>query len=311
FELLEKQSAGWFYTESRFKDAVPRLLVYRAVKDFPLVVTVGRSTREIFAALNAKRRSYNIIAGLLTLLILAAIAHSVHGGWQLERASEELRRQNARFQAALDNMPHGISMYDADGGFMVSNRRYLDMYGIPLEEARLGTPLAKLLAQRSKLEASPADPAELAREMMAYLADGGPVVRQARLTDGRTISIINQPMADGGFVATHQDITAQQRAERDLRGMKNFLDTIIENIPMPLVVKDPQTQAFTFVNQAYEEFIGLPRAEIIGQTVYDIYPRDIAQRIVDLDNTAIEAVRTGTGLIKAEVPALTKRGPRV
>jgi diguanylate cyclase (GGDEF)-like protein/PAS domain S-box-containing protein len=311
FELLAKQPAGWFYTESRFKDQVPRLLVYRAVKDFPLVVTVGRSTREIFAALNAKRRSYNIIAGLLTLLILAAIAHSVHGGLRLERASEELRRQNARFQAALDNMPHGISMYDAQGGFMVSNRRYLDMYGIPPEAARLGTPLAELLASRSALEASPMDPAELAREMMAYLADGGPVVRQARLKDGRTVSIINQPMADGGFVATHQDVTAQQRAERELRSTKNFLDIIIEKIPMPLVVKDPQTQKFTFVNQAYEEFIGRTRAELIGRTVYDIYPRDIAQRIVDLDNAAAEGLRTGAGLIRAEVPAQTVRGPRI
>jgi diguanylate cyclase (GGDEF)-like protein/PAS domain S-box-containing protein len=311
FELIDKQPAGWFYTESRFKDQIPRLLVYRSVKDFPLVVTVGRSTREIFAALNAKRRSYNIIAGLLTLLILAAIGHSVHGALQLDRASEELRRQNARFQAALDNMPHGISMYDAQGGFMVSNRRYLEMYGIPAETARLGASLEQMLTSRMRLEDSTEDPAELAREMMAYLADGGPVVRQARLRDGRTISIINQPMADGGFVATHQDITTQQRAERELRSTKNFLDTIIENIPMPLVVKDPRTQEFTFVNQAYEEFIGRTRAELIGKTLYDLYPREIAQRIAELDDAAIAAMRIGAGPIKAEVPALTMRGQRV
>jgi diguanylate cyclase (GGDEF)-like protein/PAS domain S-box-containing protein len=311
FDLVGKQPAGWFYTESRFKDQVPRLLVYRSLKDYPLIVTVGRSTREIFAAVGAKRRSYNIIAGLLTLLILAAVAHSVHGGLRLERASEELRRQNARFQAALDNMPHGVSMYDAQGGFVVSNRRYLEMYGIPPETARLGMPLADLLAARKALEGWHGDPVAIAREIMAYLADGGPVVRHARLKDGRTVSIINQPMADGGFVATHQDITAQQRAERELRSTKNFLDTIIENLPMPLVVKDPLTQKFTFVNQAYVEFIGRSRADIIGQTVYDVYPRDIAQRIVDLDNEAAEAARSGAGLIKAEVPALTRRGPRV
>ena len=309
FELAAKQPAGWFYTEPAQR-SVQRLLVYRSVKDFPLV-TVGRATREIFAALNAKRRAYNIIAGRRTLLILAAGGHSVYGALRLERASGELRRQNARFQAALDNMPHGISMYDAQGGFMVSNRRYLDMYGIPPEIVRLGTPLAELLAARMHLEGAPADPAAIARELMAYLSDGGPVVRDARLKDGRTISIINQPMADGGFVATHQDITAQQRADRELSSTKNFLDTIIENIPMPLVVKDPDTQKFTFVNQAYEEFIGRTRAELIGQTVYDLYPREIAQRIVDLDNAAAEALKTGAGLIRAEVPAQTVRGTRI
>src|SRR5262249_23699385 len=129
--------------------------------------------------------------------------------------------------------------------------------------------------------------------------------------DGRTISIINQPMADGGFVATHQDITAQQRAERELRNTKNFLDTIIENIPMPLVVKDPRTQEFTFVNQAYEEFIGRTRAELIGKTLSDLYPHEIARRIAELDDAAIAAMRIGAGPIKAEVPAQTMRGQRV
>ena len=307
FELLDRQPAGWFYTESRFNDAVPRLLVYRSVKDYPLIVTVGRSTRELFAAVTAKRRSYNIIAALLTLLILAAIAHSVHGGLQLERASEELRRQNARFHAALNNMPHGISMYDAQGNFVVSNSRYLEMYGIAPEVARLGTPLEQLLACRMALDGSTDDPAELAHTLMAYLADGGPVVRQARLKDGRTISIINQPMADGGFVATHQDVTAQQRAERELRRTKNFLDTIIENIPMPLVVKDAQTQKFTFVNHAYEGFIGLPRDRVIGRTVYDIFPPDSARAVVERDD---EAVRTGKQLVRAEFPVTTPRGVR-
>src|SRR5262249_19600581 len=81
--------------------------------------------------------------------------------------------------------------------------------------------------------------------------------------------------------------------------------------PMPLVVKDPQTQKFTFVNQAYEEFIGRPRGELIGRTLHEIYPGDIAQGIAELDNAAVEAMRTGAGVIKAEVPAATPRRPRI
>jgi diguanylate cyclase (GGDEF)-like protein/PAS domain S-box-containing protein len=306
-ELVKTQPAGWFYTESRFKDQVPRLLVYRVVKDFPLIVTVGRSTRELFAAAAAKRHAYNIIAGLLTLLILGAIAHSVHGGLRLERAAEELRLQNARFHAALNNMPHGISMFDAQGRFAVSNNRYLEMYSIPPELARLGTPLDKLIGYRMALEGAPGDPGKVARGVLARLARGELVVRHARLKDGRTISITNTPMADGGFVATHQDITGEQRAERELRRTKNFLDTIIENVPMPLVVKDPLTQKFTFVNQAYEEFIGRPRDQVIGRTVYEIFPPESARAVVERDD---EAVRTGKELVRAEFPVTTPSGVR-
>jgi diguanylate cyclase (GGDEF)-like protein/PAS domain S-box-containing protein len=292
-------------------DNVERLVVYRTVKDLPLVVAIGRSSKEIFAAVTAKQRSYHFVAALLTLLILAAVGHSVHGRLQLDRASEELRLQNARFDTALNNMPHGVVMYDRDGNFVVSNRRFVDMYDFPPEMARLGTPLVKLLAHRMTLDGSPGDPEEVARGVMARLALGKPVLARTRLVDGRTIAITNLPMADGGFVATHEDITGRQRAERELRNTKNFLDTIIEHIPMPLVVKDPHTQKFVFVNHAYEEFIGKPRTDLIGQTVYDIYPRESAQLVVDRDLEAVELSSKGPGVIKAEFPAQTSRGVRI
>ncbi|HUI95402.1 MAG TPA: EAL domain-containing protein [Xanthobacteraceae bacterium] len=311
FRLLATQPSGWHYSHSEHTDHVPRLVVYRAVKDFPLIITLGRSTKEIFAALNAKRKSYNLIGGLMTILILAAVAHSVHNRLQLDRATEELKVQNARFEAALDNMPHGMSMFDADGRLLVSNTRYRAMYAMPPELTAVGTPLAKLLTRRIDLDGSGDDPETEARALRAGLALGQPLVTQRRFSDGRTISITNLPMADGGFVATHEDVTDRQRAERELRATKSFLDTVIENVPMPLLVKDPRTQAFTFVNQAYVDFIGRPREALIGRTVYDLYPRETAQLVVDRDNEAAQAWRTGTPVVKAEFPAQTSRGVRI
>ena len=313
FTRVTAQPAGWFYTTSFMTDDVKRLVVYRAIKDYPLVIAIGRSSKEIFAAVTAKQRSYNFVAALLTMLILAAVGHSVHGRRQLDRASEELQVQNARFQTALDNMPHGVVMYDNDGGFVVSNRRFLEMYDFPAELGRLGTPLARLLGHRMALDGSPGDPEEVARSILARLALGKPVMARTKLVDGRIVAITNQPMTDGGFVATHEDITGRQRAERELRNTKNFLDTVIENIPMPLVVKDPQTKKFVFVNHAYEAFIGKPREALIGQTVFDIYPEENAQAVDERDIEAVEGAATGTGLglIQAELAATTARGQRV
>jgi diguanylate cyclase (GGDEF)-like protein/PAS domain S-box-containing protein len=312
FKVLKSAPDGWFYSESPSIDAIRRLVVYRTIKDFPLVVAVGRSTQEIFASVTAKQRSYNTIAAILTALILAAIGQSINGALRLGRAAEEQRVQTARFHAALNNMPHGVSMYDGAGRFVVSNSRYLDMYAVPPELARLGTPIERIIAHRMALRGVSGDPAQLARALLGSLAAGVPVVNQSKLVDGRTISVTNLPIAEGGFVATHEDITGRQQAERELRSTKNFLDTIIENIPMPLVVKDPQTQKFTFVNHAYEEFIGRRRDEIIGRTVYDIYPVEHAQYVVDHDNAAAAAARTtGTSIIKAEFPAMTPRGERI
>ncbi len=308
FKELATRRSGWFFTASNLTDRVPRLLVYRTAKDYPLVITLGRASKEIFAAVSAKRKSYNFIAGLLTILILAAIAHSVQGRLQLDRASERLRRQNARFHAALNNMPHGVSMYDRHGRFVVSNARYLEMYGLTPEDVTLGTMLHQILACRMKLHATPGDPQALARSLLARIALGKPVPAFATTKDGRTISVTNQPMADGGFVATHEDITERQRAQRELKSTKIFLDTVIENIPLPLVVKDARTQKFVFVNHAYEEFIGRTRDQLIGLTVHDLYPLDHAQSVVERD---IEALHTGNGLVRAEFVLATPRGPRI
>jgi diguanylate cyclase (GGDEF)-like protein/PAS domain S-box-containing protein len=308
FRELATRRAGWFFTESNLTDRIPRLLVYRAVKDYPLVISLGRASKEIFAAVTAKRKSYNFIAGLLTALILAAIAHSVQGRLQLDRASEKLRRQNARFHAALNNMPHGVCMFDRHGRFLVSNDRYLEMYGIPSEVAALGTPFDQILERRTKVDGTAGDPRVLARTLLSRIALGKPVQAFANTSDGRTISITNQPMADGGFVATHEDITERQRAQRELKSTKIFLDTVIENIPMPIVVKDAQTQKFIFVNHAYEEFIGRTRDQLIGLTVHDLFSPEHAQKVVERDN---EAMRTGNGLVKAEFVLATPRGPRI
>ncbi|HZW73239.1 MAG TPA: PAS-domain containing protein, partial [Caldimonas sp.] len=134
---------------------------------------------------------------------------------------------------------------------------------------------------------------------------------QLRFIDERTLRVTHQPMPDGGFVATHEDITDQQRAERELRSTKHFLDTVLANVPMPLLVKDPRTQVFTFVNQAYVDFVGRPREELIGRTVYDLYPHATAQVIVDHDLEAAQTWRSGAPAVKAEFPVETSRGVRI
>ena len=55
--------------------------------------------------------------------------------------------------------------------------------------------------------------------------------------------MVNQPIEGGGWVATHEDITERKRAERELEQTRAFLDTIIENVPSPIIVKDAQTCA--------------------------------------------------------------------
>src|SRR5204863_3689698 len=55
-----------------------------------------------------------------------------------ERAADELKEQHRRFDVALNNMAHGLCMFDKDMRLIVSNKRYAEMFNMPLEKVRPG-----------------------------------------------------------------------------------------------------------------------------------------------------------------------------
>ena len=80
--------------------------------------------------------------------------------------------------------------------------------------------------------------------------------------------------------------TAQRLAEKNLEHARNFLDTVIENLPLPVIVKDTNTLHIQLVNRAYESFVGTPREQLIGKTIYEIFSPEDAESIVRLDREA-------------------------
>ena len=95
---------------------------------------------------------------------------------------------------------------------------------------------------------------------------------------------------------------ARLLAEKKLEEARTFLDTIIENVPLPIVVKNPKTLEFELVNRAYELFIGTSRDKIIGKTLYDIYPAEDAESVVRSD---VEASSSEKRIVVAELALRT------
>jgi PAS domain S-box-containing protein len=90
------------------------------------------------------------------------------------------------------------------------------------------------------------------------------------------ISLSSAPIRDSmgrirGIVSVMDDITKRKAAERSLRESLHFLQRLIDTIPNPIFYKDTD-DVFQGCNLAFERFVNLSREEIIGKTVYDIYP---------------------------------------
>jgi diguanylate cyclase (GGDEF)-like protein len=119
----------------------------------------------------------------------------------------------AAIHAALDNMSEGLVMYDADERLVMCNRRYAEIYRLPPELARVGTPFATLLDYWNGIGLL--DGADNRRKRVAASVSEGPCRIELSMRDGRIIELNERSMPDGGWVATHEDITDRRRAEEN------------------------------------------------------------------------------------------------
>jgi diguanylate cyclase (GGDEF)-like protein len=130
FKNVNKQPMGWYYTGSNFTDQIPRLVTYRSIKGYPLIVTIGLSTAELFSTVYAKQEWYNFIAVALSLVILGVNGFSVRGRFLRERMAEALKVQNLR----LRDLAH----HDALTG-LVNRARFAELLDNQLALGSTGT----------------------------------------------------------------------------------------------------------------------------------------------------------------------------
>jgi len=131
----------------------------------------------------------------------------------------QLRAQNLRFDAALNNMSHGLLMFDANGHMAICNQRYLELYGLSADIVKPGLSVRDLLQARSATGTFFGDADKYVASLNAKIASGETYDRMVELPDGRTVSIVSRPMAGGGWVVTHEDVSERRRAEKQIAHM--------------------------------------------------------------------------------------------
>ncbi len=140
------------------------------------------------------------LAGLTLLLAFAC--------WRMWRRDREI-------VAALDNMTQGLCMFDAGARIMVRNQPYLEMYGLSPEVVKPGCSLKDLITHRKQAGFFKGDVEAYCRDILANVAKGERFTAVVETSDGRVINVVNKPMPNGGWVATHADITERKRLERE------------------------------------------------------------------------------------------------
>jgi PAS domain S-box-containing protein len=188
-----------------------------------------------------------------------------------------------QLSAALNNMPLGLVMIDAKARILMTNIQFRTMYQIPSHIIGPDTTLRDILTYRAKKGLFMGNIDDFMAGILNRIAKGKPSTTEVALADGRVLRVSEQPMAGGGWVATHEDFTEQRRAARILERTERFLATVIENVSEAIMAKDARDLRYTFVNKAAEKLYGLPRAQIIGKSARDFFPAETAERIEQQD----------------------------
>jgi len=131
-----------------------------------------------------------------------------------QKQEEDLRIRHLQFDTAINNMSQGLCFFDAGHRLIVCNDRYVDMYDLPRDRVGPGTALTDVVDMRFEAGSFPAMTREeylIWRANVAVSAE--PTDSIVELRNGRTFKIRHRPLPDGGWVATHEDITEQRRSE--------------------------------------------------------------------------------------------------
>ena len=194
------------------------------------------------------------------------------------RVNELIEKQALQFDAALANMSQGICMFDASQRLIVCNKRYAELYGLNEEQTRPGTTLRAILQHRIATGHAPDDHESYINDRINEVSQNKPYQITNRLRDGSYVSVIHRPLADGGWVATHEDVTEAKRREESFR-------LLFDNNPVPMWVFDRESLRFLAVNEAAITHYGYSFEQFLSMMVTDLRPIDDRVRFANLLRT--------------------------
>jgi diguanylate cyclase (GGDEF)-like protein/PAS domain S-box-containing protein len=157
----------------------------------------------------------------------------------------EIQTQYERLSAAINNMPLGLCMFDAEQKLIVCNQRYAEIYGVSEEHTRPGTPLEAILEHRLQVTATARGGEDMIVERLAAIRAGKPWFEINEFGDGRIIAMSYHPLSNGGSVAIHEDVTERRKTEQRIAHMAHH--DALTDLPNRVQFREAMTEALRSV----------------------------------------------------------------
>jgi PAS domain S-box-containing protein len=209
-----------------------------------------------------------------------------------KRSERELLATLSELQLIFDNALVGM-IYVSNDLIVKANAATERMFGYAprdLRELSIDALFAdgaewRALAAAFAAATASADSAERSR--------GVSFERLAQRADGSTfwcagiVRPLDPAQPAQGLILTLMDVDARHRSEDELRRVRNYLDLVVENLPVLVSVREAASGRFVSLNRAGESITGLAREQVIGRTWHEVYGRQFADLYAELDRKAL------------------------
>jgi diguanylate cyclase (GGDEF)-like protein/PAS domain S-box-containing protein len=222
-----------------------------------------------------------LIGGIVVCSFLATIAFWIHS--TLRRAKRSQLRRNGYVSSALNHLSQGVLMTDPKKRIVLCNDRYLEIYGLVRSDVTkdmTGPELLELRRQRGWLDVSVEDYYKYAERPEGFVTE---------LPNGRSVLARYFALPNGGSVATHEDCTEQRNLSKQLATTKQFLESMLDNVPVCVAAKNIEDGRYIFANRAFERFSRFSRDYIVGKRADEIFRPDTTAGIEAADQAALNS----------------------
>jgi diguanylate cyclase (GGDEF)-like protein/PAS domain S-box-containing protein len=229
-------------------DNKDRILSSRRLARFPFIVAAGLESDAALADWRKEAATITAFAlfscGLVAIvLVLIVRQFSRQDRWSRQR----LMIQKQRLDTAINNMTQGLLLFDASERIVVSNRRYIDMYGLSEDVVKPGCSLHALITHRKETGSFAGDVDTYREALLRDISQGKATELVIETTDGRNVRIVNKPLEGGGWVATHEDITERKRAEQRIAHLAHY--DVLTDLPNRMMFRERLDEQLAWVHR--------------------------------------------------------------
>ncbi len=176
-----------------------------------------------------------------------------------------------RLRHIFEKSPVMMHLIDEMGNFLDVNDRWLEVMGYPKDEI-LGHNVSFVMTQESAIASKTEVLPRLWREGTVRDVPYQYIKKDGIVIDVLLDSVVmNDPAWGRVSLSSVRNITLRKKAEEETRRTKALLDSIIQNLPTAVFVKDADRLSFVFWNKTCEDLYGYKAQDVIGKTAKDLF----------------------------------------